>query len=500
MKILLASSEVHPYSKTGGLADMVGALGKALARRKHHVALVTPLYAGIRERFRDIKRLKLKLDLPLDQRRVRGNVWARELNEHLTIYFVDQPDFYLRPALYQQDNVDYADNAERFIFLSKAVVDLARHLPLPPELVHVHDWHLGLVPLMIQHEQRVTGWGTAPRTCMTIHNLAYQGVFPRAQYPLTNLPWDYFNVDGVEFYGRFNCLKAGIARANVINTVSPRYAREITTPEFGCGLDGLLRQRQAVLFGILNGVDYEEWNTTDNPFLKHSYSIEDLSGKAANKLELQKELGLPVDERIPLFGSIDRLVEQKGIDIQLAALEETLDGHIQFVLLGAGDPAYERAYRNLAQRHPSKVAVRIGYDQGLAHRIEAGCDFFLMPSRFEPCGLNQMYSLRYGTIPIVRITGGLDDTVIDLTQDRDKANGIKFGEYSSRALVKGMQKALALYAEPELRRCFQENGMAVDFSWERTAAKYEKVYRKAHMKEETPETAEPTELTKGGRG
>ena len=320
------------------------------------------------------------------------------------------------------------------------------------------------------------GWGTAPRTCLTIHNLAYQGIFPRAEFTLTNLPPDYFNPDGVEFYGQMNCLKAGIAYADVITTVSPRYAREITTPEFGCGLDGLLRQRQSDLFGILNGVDYEEWNTTHNPYLPHPYSADHLTGKTANKLELQKELGLPANAHIPLFGSITRLADQKGVDIQLGALEEMLSANMQFVLLGSGAPVFEQGYRDLAQRYPTKVAVRIGFDQGLSHRIEAGCDFFLMPSRFEPCGLNQMYSLRYGTIPIVRITGGLDDTVIDIAEDPERANGIKFTEYSTRALAKGIRKALALYGEPELLRHYRINGMKADFSWEKTARQYRRVY------------------------
>src|ERR1017187_8357093 len=223
--------------------------------------------------------------------------------EGLTFYMIEQPDFYLRPSLYQKDGMDYSDNAERFVFLSKAVVDLAGHLSWQPDLVHVHDWQVGLVPLFIQHEKRVTGWGNAPRTCLTIHNLSYQGVFPSALYPLTNLPWDYFTPEGVEFYKQFNCLKAGIAYANAITTVSPRYAREITTEEFGCGLDGLLRSRQASITGILNGVDYEEWNTTHNPYIRYPYSSEDFSGKTANKLALQKELDLPVDGAIPLFGS-----------------------------------------------------------------------------------------------------------------------------------------------------------------------------------------------------
>jgi starch synthase len=476
VRILLASSEVYPYSKTGGLADMVAALGKALGRAGHKVGLVTPLYASVRERFPDLQRLELPLQLLLGSEQITGEVWTLQPSTGLTIYFIDQPDFYARAGLYQANDADYPDNAERFIFLSKAVVHLARHLPLEPEIVHVHDWQVGVVPLLIQHEKLVAGWATAPRTCTTIHNLAYQGLFPAAQYALTNLPWDYFNPESAEFHGFFNCLKTGIAHADLISTVSPRYAREIMTPEFGCGLDGLLRKRHRSLVGILNGVDYDEWNTTNNPNIVKPYSVDDLGSKLANKVELQKEVGLPTEAGVPLFGSINRLVEQKGVDIQLGALEEMLGANLQFVLLGSGSAAFERGYRDLARRYPSKVAVRIGYNHALSHRIEAGCDFFLLPSRYEPCGLNQMYSLRYGTVPIVRITGGLDDTVIDIAESAEMADGIKFAEYSNRALAKAIRKALALYAEPELLDHYRVNGMQADFSWERTAVRYIEAY------------------------
>src|SRR5436190_767166 len=480
MRILLASSEVHPYSKTGGLADMVAALAKTLARAGHQVGLVTPLYAGIRERFPEIQRLDWSLDLPLGPNRVQGEVWALQPADGFTLYFIHQPDFYYRPSLYQRpDGSDYPDNAERFIFLSECVVHLARYLPWQPEIVHAHDWQVGLVPLLVRHEKRTTGWGTAPPGVLTIHNLAYQGVFPRGRYPLTNLPWEYFNTDGVEFYGYWSCLKAGIAFADVLTTVSPRYAREITTPEFGCGLDGLLRRRQRDLVGILNGVDCDEWNTTHNPFIKHPYSADNLESKTAGKLDLQKEFGLPVSETIPLFGSINRLPDQKGVDIQLGALEEMLGADLQFIQLGSGSAVFEQAYRDLARRYPAKVAVRIGYDHALSHRVEAGADFFLMPSKFEPCGLNQMYSLRYGTIPIVRITGGLDDTVVDISEDAEHADGIKFKEYSSRALAKSIRKALAMYQEPELLNHFRTNGINADFSWDQTAQRYLDVYRRA---------------------
>lgn len=479
MNVLLASSEVHPYSKTGGLADMVGALARTLARAGHRVGVVTPLYQDIRTRFPELRPANVRLDLPLGTRTVSGEIFALEPFSGLTVYFVEQPGFFDRPGLYQQDGADYPDNAERFIFFAKAIAHLARVLPWRPEMVHVHDWQAALVPLLMQHERLSAGWGNAPRTCMTIHNLAYQGVFPKAQYPLTNLPWEYFHPNGLEFHDYMNCLKGGIAYSDIVTTVSPRYAREITTAEFGCGLDGLLRQRQYALFGILNGVDYEEWSTARNPYLKHPYSADDLSGKAANKAELQAEVGLPVEPGIPLFGSIGRLVEQKGVDIQLGALEEMLAGNLQFVLLGSGAPAFEKAYLEIARRHPTKVAVRIGFNQALSHRIEAGADFFLMPSKFEPCGLNQLYSLRYGTIPIVRSTGGLDDTVIDVSEGVERANGIKFSEYSSRALAKAIQKALALYHEPELLNEFRLNAMTADFSEDRTAEEYLTVYHRA---------------------
>lgn len=479
MRLLLASSEVLPYSKTGGLADMAQALGKALAQAGHRVGLVTPLYLGVRERFAGLKPLDLRLDFPLGHARCRGEVWALEPHPGLTVYFIDQPAFYQRASLYQAHGVDYPDNAERFMFFSKAIAHLALRLDWKPEVLHLNDWQTGFAALFIQHQRRQPACQDGPGTCMTIHNLAYQGQFPPAQYALANLPWDYFSPEGAEFYGQVNCLKAGLAFADVITAVSPRYAREITTEEFGCGLDGLLRRRQNVLLGILNGVDYEAWTTTHNPFLPHPYSLEDLSGKAADKIELQKEFGLPPDPAVPLFGNIGRLVEQKGIEIMLAAMGEMLAANLQFVLLGTGSPTFELACQDLARRFPSRAAVRIGFDEGLSHRIEAGCDFFLMPSCFEPCGLNQMYGLRYGAIPIVRAIGGLDDTVIDPREDPARANGIKFSEYSAQALAKAIRKALALFHEPEALAHFRANAMKADFSWARTAGQYVAAYKRA---------------------
>ena len=482
MKILLATSELHPYSKSGGLADMVGALGKWLGRAGHQVGVVTPLYRGILERFTGLKKLDWWLDLPLGPYRTQAEVWTLEPSKGLTIYFIHQPLFYDRPALYHENGIDYPDNAQRFIFLSKCVTHLARHLPWNPEVVHVHDWQVGLTPILMQHQKLTEGWGNMPGTCLTIHNLAYQGNFSPTSYQFTNLPLDYFNPNGVEFFGHMNCLKAGIAYAEIITAVSPRYAREITTPALGCHLDGVLRKRADSLVGILNGVDYEEWTTTHNAYLKHPYSIDDLKGKLATKLDLQAELALPQNLQTPLFANITRLADQKGIDIQLGALEEMLAADLQFVLLGSGNSQYEKAYNILARRFPKKVAVKIGFDQALSHRIEAGADFFLMPSRYEPCGLNQMYSLRYGTIPIVRVTGGLDDSVIDISEAEENANGIKFSEYSVRALAKAIRKALVLFQTPALLLHYRRNAMRADFSWQRTAESYVEVYQRVAAK------------------
>ena len=476
MRILLASSEVHPYSKTGGLADMIGALGKTFARAGHRVGVVTPLYRGIKERFPDICRVDWNFDLPLGVKQSQAELWALNAAERLTIYFIHQPAYFDRAGLYNEHGANYADNGERFIFFSKCVVHLARNLPWEPEVLHVNDWQTGLVPVMVLHQARAGGWESPPRVCFTIHNLAYQGWFPHSCYDLANLPLDYFHAEGAELFGFLNCLKAGIAFADVITTVSPRYAREISTEEFGEGLDWLLRKRQSRLVGILNGVDYDEWNTDRNPFLKRAYSLTCLAGKRVNKVALQQELNLPTRPDTPLFGTIARLTEQKGMSIELGALEEMLNSDIQFVILGGGEAHYERAFQNLARRFPGKAAARIGYDQGLSHRIEAACDFYLMPSKFEPCGLNQMYSLRYGTIPIVRATGGLDDTVVDAATDPFKPTGIKFAAYSASALAKAIRKALVIYQNPRLLRFYQRNGMRCDFSWDRTVPEYRKFY------------------------
>jgi starch synthase len=478
MRILLATSELHPFSKTGGLADMVAALGKFLGKAGHQVGIVTPLYRGIRDRFPAIAPFNYHLDVPFGHRRTGALIWTFEPSPNVTIYFIDNAHYFDRPGIYGESHTEYPDNGERFVMFCKSVTHLARYLSWRPDIVHLHDWQAGLVPLMLIHQKLVDGWLRVPRTCLTIHNLGYQGIFPRSVFDLTNLPRDYFHPGGVEFYGMMNFLKAGLVYSDLLTTVSPRYAREITTEPFGASLDGILRLRQDSLVGILNGVDYEEWKTTGNPHLKHPYSADNLKGKLLNKLELQKEMALPERADVPLFATIGRLADQKGVRLLVGALAEMLASDMQFVLLGSGDAHYERAFQDLARRHPSKLAVRIGFDHGLSHRIEAGADFFVMPSLYEPCGLNQMYSLRYGTIPIVRVTGGLDDSVVDISADEERANGIKFGEFSVRALAKAIRKGLVLYSEPKLLDFYRHNATAADFSWERTAQEYVRAYER----------------------
>ena len=482
MRILLASSEVYPYSKTGGLADATGALAKTLAKAGYRVGIVTPLYRGIREKFHGLQKLDWHFDFPLASKYPGGEVWTLEPLRGLTIYFIHKPDYFDRAGIYNEQGTDYWDNGERFIYLSKCVAHLARYLPWRPDVVHGSDWQTGLVPLLVLHQARAERWANPPRTCFTIHNLAYQGFFPASTYALAKLPAEYFHGGGVEHFGALNCLKAGIAFADMVTTVSPRYAREITTEEFGEGLDGLLRQRlgQGTLTGILNGVDYEEWNTTNNPHIKFPYSAEDFSGKAKCKSALQRELGLPITSR-PLFGTVTRLAEQKGMDIQLGALVEMLNADIQFVLLGSGEARYESAFRNLWHRFPDRVGIRIGYDHGLAHRIESACDFYLMPSRFEPCGLNQMYSLRYGTVPVVHRVGGLDDSVIDAADDPSAPTGIKFSGYNAPALARAIRKAAVVYSDPNLLRHYRLNGVACDFSWESVLSRYMECYQSTAM-------------------
>jgi starch synthase len=470
MEILFVASEVAPWSKTGGLGDVAGALPRALAARGHAIAVVTPRYGTIDPRAAGLVRKDAAL-------RVRGEataVWVRKGAP--TVYFVENERLFgSRRGLYGEGGHDYGDNAERFTFLARAALALPAAVRLRPRVIHANDWQAGLVPFLLRHEHAQDPAVAGARTVFTIHNL-YQGVFPKEVVPHLGLPWDVFHHEAMEFYDQISFMKAALTFADALTTVSPTYAREILTPEGGAGLDPLLRQRRADLHGILNGIDVSEWDPTADPHLPAHYSARALGGKARCKAALQRELGLPVRADVPLVAMVSRLAHQKGVDLLVDALSDLLARDVQLAVLGSGARAYEEALVRAAHDRPDRMAARIGFDEGLAHRMEAGADAFLMPSRFEPCGLNQMYSLRYGTVPIVRAVGGLEDTVEDY-DGWNRGTGFKFRDYTPSALLLAARRALEAYRDRRAWRGLVARGMAQDFSWNRSAASYEALYR-----------------------
>jgi len=472
MEILFVASEVAPWSKTGGLGDVAAALPDALAARGHAVSIVTPRYGTI-----DPARLGLA---PLHRAvRVKGEattLWVKK--GRAPVYFVEHERLFgSRRGLYGDGQHDYPDNAERFAYLARAALALPAALGLRPRIVHVNDWQTGLVPFLLRQEHGDDPALAGARTVFTIHNLAYQGVFPKQVVPALGLPWHVFRWDQMEFHDHLSFLKAGLVFADALTTVSPTYAREILTHQAGHGLDALLRQRARDLTGILNGIDTRDWDPARDRHLVAPFSASDLSGKALAKAALQRELALELSPGVPLLAIVSRLADQKGIDLVMAALPDLLARDVQLAVLGSGRTDWEDALRAAAASHPGRVAVRIGFDEGLAHRIEAGADVFLMPSRFEPCGLNQMYSLRYGTVPVVRAVGGLDDTVEDF-DGASRGTGFKFREYTPAAMMTAVRRALETFSDRRAWRGIVERGMAQDFSWERSAAGYEALYRR----------------------
>lgn len=454
---------------------MVAALGKYIAKTGAKVHIVTPLYRCIKGHPKLHKNAQM-LDVILGNSNHKAHLYEYDASQNLKIYFVDHIHFFDRLGIYGEHHKDYADNAERFLFLTKVLLQLTSILSRRPDIVHLHDWQFAMFPILLHQAVHEGAIAHPPKTLLTIHNLAYQGIFPASQFFLTNLDSGYFNPSCVEYYGKMNFLKTGIVFADFVSTVSPSYAAEILTSQWGCGLEGVLRARGQRLSGILNGVDYAEWNTHSNPHLRFSYSPENISGKGFEKKNLQSELDLPA-ENVPLFGMISRLVEQKGVAFLVEALWQSLNHPMQFVLLGSGETHLENALLKLEKHFPEKVRVRLGYDVGLSHRMEAACDFFLMPSRFEPCGLNQLYSLRYGTIPIVNAVGGLKDSVIDESENREKATGIKLTGFTSAAILEGIYRGMRMFGTPAILNAFRKRAMSANFSWEQTAQKYVKLYR-----------------------
>lgn len=477
MNILFVSPEVAPFSKTGGLGDVAGALPRALAALGHDVRVVTPLYSSVRHPGLYSLERSIRLRFPFGEQ--TAALRAARLSERHEVIFLDHPGFYgHRGGIYAEHGYEYGDNHRRFAFLAIGALAAAQVLGFEPDIVHLNDWPTGLAAVALRLGYQGTSLARA-RSVFTIHNLAYQGLFPKDVMGDLGLPWDLFTKDGLEFHDAVNFLKGGLHWSDALTTVSRRYAEEIQTPELGCLLDGFLRERRRKLYGILNGVDYEEWSPEVDPFLPRRYGVEDLSGKAACKRELLRAFGLlhdPDVERRPVFGIVSRLVHQKGIDLAVSAFHGALEAEVSVVVLGSGESRLEHEIAILAHRFPGKVGVRLGFDTGLAHLVEAGSDFFVMPSRYEPCGLNQMYSLRYGTVPVVRATGGLDDTVEDL--DTGVGTGIKFYGFTREEMLQAIWRAVDFYyRDPAEVEVVRRRGMSKDFSWAISARRYEELYR-----------------------
>ena len=481
-KILFAASEVHPLIKTGGLGDVAGSLPIALKAQRQDVRIIMPAYHDIIARAGKLTPVKFWINPTLAG--FSGTVRLLEgtlPNSKVKLWLVDAPACFDRPGnpYMSPQGHDWPDNAQRFALFARVVTAIAMNqagLAWQPDAVHCNDWQCGLIPALLSLET------TRPATVFTVHNLAYQGLFPAETFAALGLPASLWGIDSLEFYGQVSFIKGGLAHADMISTVSPTYAREIRTPAYGCGLEGLLNHRAERLIGILNGADYAQWDPQHDTLIPHHYNAQSLQNKAANKIALQTRFGLPVAAGIPVFAIISRLVEQKGIDLILGSLPELLRHNIQFIILGNGEPRYEAAFTAFATQYPNQVAVQIGFNEELAHLIESGADAFVMPSLFEPCGLNQIYSLRYGTMPVVRRTGGLADTVVDATPATLKehtATGIVFNEATPTVLLSALERALALYQEPALWQQIVCTGMKQDFSWKHSAKQYLALYRQA---------------------
>lgn len=472
----MVASEAHPYAKTGGLAEVAAALPDALGRLGHRVTLVLPRYRGI-----DLSGSRSQAtSIAIGGRTQQVSFHAREERPGVTAVFVDVPELFDRDGgLYGSNGVDYPDNGWRFAVFSRAALEYARLLGQRPSIIHTHDWQAGLVPVYQKmHFSPDPVVGGVP-AIFTIHNLAFQGIFPSSTLPALGFGPEVLDVQALEYWGKISYLKGGINFSERITTVSPTYAQEILTPEFGFGFDGVLSRRADSLSGILNGIDVERWNPERDEFIGTAYSRTDLSGKKTAKRVLLDTVGLRSDaaQERPLIGLISRLTLQKGFDVIAAAADELMSLDATWVMLGSGEREYEDLWRGLAVRYPDRVAATIGFDERLAHQIEAGADMFLMPSRFEPCGLNQMYSLRYGTPPIVRATGGLEDTVKDASEMG--GNGFKFSGYAPAEMTTTIRRALNLFRKPKEWRKIQLNGMKLDCSWDASAREYVKVYEGA---------------------
>jgi starch synthase len=482
LHVAFVASEMTPFMKTGGLADVVGALPKALAALGHRVSVFLPRYGAIGF---PPGALIGGASVPLDGMPRSAGYFERVVADGVRVIFVEHAPFFDRPSAspYGDAHGDFADNRLRFAFLARAVLEFFRGRGERPDVFHAHDWQAGLLPVYLKSFYWTDPLLYRSPTVFTIHNLAYQGNFPPDTVSVLGLPWHLGAGEaGLEFHGAISFMKGGVLFPEAITTVSPQYAREIQGTEMGYGMDGLLRSRADDLTGILNGVDYEDWDPRHDARIARTYSPEDLSGKAACKADLLAAFGLPAEPDLPLFGVISRLVHQKGFDVVVRAWYDLLQRPMRMIVLGTGEPDVQDGFRALAARAPDRFAVRFAYDEVLAHKIVAGADAFLMPSRFEPCGLTQMYSLRYGTVPVVRSTGGLVDTVEPWNPATRTGTGFRFDQADGTALTWGIDQAVEAYRHPESWQVLMRNGMARDFSWARSAREYEAVYLRARQR------------------
>jgi starch synthase len=479
MRIVFAASEGVPFSKTGGLADVVGALPRALAAAGHQVSVYLPLYR--QTRLKDAPTVVSSITIPFDDRyRFCSVVSGRDL-AGVQFYFIDYPPFFDRESLYGTSTGDYPDNAERFALFSRAVLEASKVLGVP-QIFHCHDWQSALIPVLLRTQYAEDPAFRDVATVFTIHNMGYQGLFPPDTLPLLTLPWDLFTISRMEFFGNVNFLKGALVFSDFINTVSKKYSQEIQTTEFGFGLEGVLRIRSSTVTGILNGVDYDEWSPETDKFIVARYSPQDLSGKAKCKLDLLTTFGMTdADSTLPVIGIVSRFAAQKGFDLIAQIMERLAREDMIIVALGNGDKTYEEMFLRLNKQFPQKIAVKVAYDNVIAHKIEAGSDMFLMPSRYEPCGLNQIYSLKYGTVPVVRATGGLDDTIEHWDARTGKGTGFKFTDYNGEALLLTIKEALRAFRDQSSWQQLMRNGMNKDFSWSASAKEYVRVYERARQ-------------------
>lgn len=476
LKVLFVSSEIAPFAKTGGLADVAGTLPIELNSLNCRVKTFMPYYRQIKNQDFGIKLLKQNLGAVLGNHSITFSLYHCK-REETDFYFIEKDDYYNREFLYGAPSGDYPDNALRFAFFAKAVLESCQALNFKPDVVHYNDWQTALIPFYLKYIPRYLNFFNTPGTLFTVHNLAYQGLFPRETMPEVDIPSDFFTPETLEFYGKLSFMKSALLYSHAISTVSRGYAREILTTEYGCGLEGLLRVRKNELYGIVNGVDYSVWNPKTDRFIKAGYDENNLQNKLKCKKNLLSEINLKASLDTPLLGVVTRLAAQKGIDIIVESAEYIIKSGCSLVILGTGDEKYHTLLTALSKKYPKNIAVKIAFDNSLAHKIEAGCDMFLMPSRYEPCGLNQMYSLKYATIPVVRAVGGLDDTIIDYTQNQKDGNGFKFNQANLTDFKDALNRALCVYKNKKEWASLMKKAMKCDFSWHHSANEYLKIYR-----------------------